>query len=78
VDHDALDADHDDDAPLWFRAIDTIIGPVSPPSLAARVLGEELMFTSVDEPASFGEAKRATCWRQAMCDELRSIEENAT
>jgi hypothetical protein len=77
VDHDALDADHDDDAPLRFRAIDSIVGPASPPGLAARVLDEELMFTSADEPASFGEAERAACWRQAMRDELRSIEENA-
>ena len=73
-----LDADHDDEAPLRFRAIDTIIEPSSPPSLAARVLSEELMFTTADEPTSFGEAERAACWRQAMRDELRSIEENAT
>jgi len=73
-----LDADHDDEAPLRFRAIDTIIGPSSPPSLAARVLSEELMFTTADEPTSFGEAELAACWRQAMRVELRSIEENAT
>jgi hypothetical protein len=78
VDHDALDADHDDDAPLRFRAIDTIIGPATPPGYAARELNEELMFTSADEPTSFGEAERTACWRQAMRDELRSIEENAT
>lgn len=60
------------------RAINTIIGPASPPGLAAGVLGKELMFTSADEPASFGEAEHAACWRQAMRDELQSIEENVT
>ncbi|KAF0894360.1 hypothetical protein E2562_038477 [Oryza meyeriana var. granulata] len=53
-----LDVDHDDDALLRFRAIDAIIGPASPPGLAPRVLDEDLMFTTADEPTSFGEAER--------------------
>ncbi|WVZ93228.1 hypothetical protein U9M48_039226 [Paspalum notatum var. saurae] len=51
-----LDADHDDEAPLRFRAIDTVLGPASPPGLAPRVLDEELLFTTADEPATFAEA----------------------
>ncbi|KAF0888725.1 hypothetical protein E2562_016765 [Oryza meyeriana var. granulata] len=73
-----LDTDHDDDAPLRFRAIDAIIGPASPPGLAPRVLDEDLMFTTADEPASFGETEREACWRQAMREEMCSIEDNST
>ncbi|KAF0934417.1 hypothetical protein E2562_025026 [Oryza meyeriana var. granulata] len=73
-----LDADHDDDAPLRFRVIDAIIGPASPPGLAPRVLNEDLMFTTADEPASFREAESKACWRQAMHEEMCSIEDNNT
>ncbi|KAF0923670.1 hypothetical protein E2562_006648 [Oryza meyeriana var. granulata] len=73
-----LDVDHDDDAPLQFCTIDAIIGPASPPGLAPRVLDKDLMFTTVDEPASFGEAERKACWRQAMREEMCSIEDNST
>lgn len=73
-----LDADHDEDAPLRFRVIDTVLGPASPPGLAPRVLDEELMLTTADEPTSFAEAEQEECWRQAMKEEMKSIEANGT
>jgi hypothetical protein len=72
-----LDVDHDD-ASLRFRAIDSMIGPSSPPGLARRVLAKELHFTTADEPTTFVEAEQEASWRQAMCDELKSIEDNGT
>ncbi|WVZ53904.1 hypothetical protein U9M48_004791 [Paspalum notatum var. saurae] len=77
VDDADLDADHDD-APLRFRDIDAVIGPASPPGLVPRVLDDELHFTSADEPASFKEAEREPCWRQAMREEMKAIEDNST
>ncbi len=56
---DALDADHDDDAPLRFRALDNILGDVDVPSLAERELaGEALYLTSAEEPRTFKEAEQ--------------------
>ena len=76
IDH--LDANHDD-APLWFRKIDDIIGLTSPCGLAPRVLiAEELHYVSSDEPISFAEAERHPSWRKAMEEEMASIEENRT
>jgi hypothetical protein len=72
-----LDVDHDD-APLRFCAIDSMIGPSSPPGLAHRVLVKELHFTTADEPTTFAEAEQEASLRQAMCNELRSIEDNDT
>jgi hypothetical protein len=72
-----LDVDHND-APLRFRAINSMIGPSSPPGLARRVLAKELHFTTADEPTTFVEAEQEASWRQAMCDELKSIEDNGT
>ena len=37
---DELDVDHDEDAPLRFRAVDDIVGPESPPGFAVRDLGD--------------------------------------
>lgn len=56
VPEDDLDADHDD-APLRFRTIDNVLGPATPPGLAARELDEELLLVGADEPASFAEAQ---------------------
>jgi hypothetical protein len=67
-----------DDAPLRFRAINSMIGPSSPPGLTRRVLVKELHFTTADEPTTFAEAEQEASWRQAMCDELKSIEDNST
>ncbi|WVZ54433.1 hypothetical protein U9M48_005225 [Paspalum notatum var. saurae] len=73
-----LEADHDDEAPLWFRAVDTMLGPSLPPGLAPRVLDKELMFTTADKLAMFAKAEREECWRQAMGEEMKSIEANGT
>jgi hypothetical protein len=35
-----LDADHDEDAPLRYRALSDILGPGSPPGQATRVVHE--------------------------------------
>lgn len=73
-----LDTDHDDDAPLRYRYIDNILGPDSPPGLAAREVEEQLLLASDVEPTSYSEALRHECWRNAMLDEMTSIEANGT
>jgi len=76
---DELDADHDDDVPLRFRAMDDVMGPGSPPGYAVRDLGDgRLLAVSAEEPASLAQAQKEACWRRAMEEELRSIEENRT
>ena len=60
-----INDDHDDDAPLWFRALDNVLGPADTPGLAERefVVDEELLLaTGDDEPATFEEARGDTCW----------------
>jgi hypothetical protein len=52
-----LDADHDDEVLLRFRTVDNVLGPATPPGLAARELEEQLLLTSEAEPASFTEAE---------------------
>lgn len=79
VDPDDLDADHDEDGPLRFRAVEDIIGPGSPPGLAVRDLGNQrLLMVSAEEPTSLAEAEQQACWRRAMEEELLAIEENNT
>jgi len=77
--HDALDADHDDNAPVRFRTLDNVLGPGTSPGLAAQDLdARELCFTTVEEPTSFKEAEKHQCWQRAMEEEMTSIEENKT
>lgn len=75
-----LDNDHDDEAPLRFRTIDNVLGPSGVPDLAERELAvdEDLLLAVGDEPATFEEARREECWRQAMKEEMASIEQNGT
>ncbi|WVZ51167.1 hypothetical protein U9M48_002333 [Paspalum notatum var. saurae] len=75
---DDLDVEHDDDAPLRFRTIDNILGPVTPPGMAHRDRGESLLVANADEPATFEQAHTHECWRKAMLDEMTSIEANGT
>jgi hypothetical protein len=76
---DMLDAEHDDDVPAWFRGLDDVLGPESPPGMAPRVLGGgELLFVSAEVPTTFKEAEQEECWRRAMEAEMQSIEENKT
>jgi hypothetical protein len=73
-----LDDDHDDDVLLRIRSIGNILGPVQPQGLAQRVLAQELYVVSSDESGSFDEAERELCWRQAMMEEIKSIDDNTT
>jgi hypothetical protein len=73
-----LDGDHDDDAPLRFRTLDNILGASSPPRPAEREVAEELMVAIGDEPATAEEAKHIAEWRDAMIEEMASIEHNQT
>jgi hypothetical protein len=73
-----LDNDHDEDAPLRFRNLDNILGETSPPVYADRREGEHLMVAIEDEPATAEEAKLVKEWRDAMLEEMGSIEHNQT
>jgi hypothetical protein len=76
---DNLDADYDEDAPLRFRAVSDILGPTSPPGMAERHLGNQrLLMASAEEPMSLVEAEQQSCWRKAMEEEMKSIEDNGT
>ncbi|KAF0916007.1 hypothetical protein E2562_000637 [Oryza meyeriana var. granulata] len=72
-----LDDDHDD-APLHFCRIDNILGDMGIPGMVEHELGDELHAVSTEEPATLAEAEREPCWRAAMAEELRSIEDNGT
>jgi hypothetical protein len=72
-----VDADHDD-APLRFKKMANIVGPGSPPGQAVKSVLEFLMFAAGEEPATFTQAEKETSWRQAMKEEISSIEENHT
>lgn len=78
VHEDDLDAEHDEEAPIRFRAVDNILGDAPLSGLAHRDLDEILNFTTADEPSSFAEAEKETCWREAMKEEIHSIEGNQT
>ena len=73
-----LDANHDDDAPLQYRNVDNVLGPATPPGLAARELEEQLLLASEAEPTTFQEALQHENWLHAMLDEFTSIEVNDT
>jgi hypothetical protein len=73
-----LDNDHDDDAPLHFRNLDNILGETSPPVYANRREGEHLMIAVKDELVTAEEAKLVKEWRDAMLEEMASIEHNQT
>ncbi|WVZ64455.1 hypothetical protein U9M48_013964 [Paspalum notatum var. saurae] len=61
-----------------FRTVNDIIGNPTPPGLAARALDDELHFSSAEEPPSFAAAEQSESWRQAMLEEMSSIQENQT
>ncbi|XP_066358327.1 uncharacterized protein [Miscanthus floridulus] len=50
----------------------------TPPGHAARDLEERLLLASDIEPTTFDQAMRHECWRQAMLDEMTSIEASGT
>ena len=73
-----LDVEHEDDAPLRFRTIESILGPATKPGIVQRDQEEDLLLVNVDEPASYEQAMAHDCWRKAMLDEMTSIEANNT
>lgn len=73
-----LDVNHDDDVPLRFRTLDNLLDYQPPPGLAVRQLDHELHFSSAEEPSSFKIAQQEPCWKQAMEEEMRSINDNHT
>ena len=75
-----LDADHDDEAPLRFRALDNVLGPAGIPGFVEREfqVDEDLLLAVGEEPATFEEARKEECWRKAMAEEMASIEQNGT
>jgi hypothetical protein len=73
-----LDADHDEDAPLRFRALDTILGMPAIPGFIERELDGRLHFTSAEEPPTFATAEREASWWAAMTEEMDSIIDNNT
>jgi hypothetical protein len=76
VDDENLDPDHDDDAPLRFRRMSDILAT---PGFAPHALvDEKLHVVSSDEPTSFAVTKCNPSWRNAMMEEMDSIEENDT
>jgi hypothetical protein len=58
--------------------MDNVLGPASPPGLAERELVQELMVAVDDEPATAEEAKQFKEWKNAMLEEMASIEQNKT
>ncbi|WVZ50183.1 hypothetical protein U9M48_001461 [Paspalum notatum var. saurae] len=54
-----LDADYDGE-PVHYRLVNDVVGPATPPGLAARELdeAEELLFGSAEEPPSYAEAEK--------------------
>jgi hypothetical protein len=73
---DSLDVAHDVDAPLKIRKMADLIGSAPSPGQAARSVHRELYFATGEEPATFREVEKEEAWRQAMSEEIKSIEEN--
>ena len=72
-----MDAFHDGEE-VQFRRVDNVLGDAATPGLAARLLDEELMMMSTEEPATFAAAEHEPEWRRAMLEEMRQIEANRT
>jgi hypothetical protein len=78
MDEEHLDADHEDDVPLWFITMENLLGLLSPRGILSRVLEHELNVVSSDAPTLFEEAEADPSWARAMLEEMRSIEANNT
>jgi hypothetical protein len=64
-----LDADDDPEHPHRYRLVTDLQGK-------GTAVPERLFF--MEEPGTFSEAEPHECWRMAMLDELKAIEDNAT
>jgi hypothetical protein len=79
IDEEQLDDEHTGDTPLRFRTVDNLLGPANPPGYAQRFLEDvELLAVSAEESVSLTEALKHECWKNAMVEELTTIEENNT
>jgi hypothetical protein len=76
INDENLDVDHDDDALLHFHSMSGIL--TTSGFMSRALVAEELHVVSSDEPTSFTEAERSLSWRNAMMEEMDSIEENGT
>ena len=73
-----VDAFHEGEE-VRFRRLDDIVGGTVPSGLAGRLLNDpELLLVSAEEPPTFALAERDGNWRQAMLEEMKTIEENET
>jgi len=61
-----VDAFYDDEE-VRFRRVDNVLGDAATPGLAARLLGEELMMMSTEEPATFAAVACGTRAGVAAC-----------
>uniref|UniRef100_A0A8I6Y7V3 Integrase catalytic domain-containing protein n=1 Tax=Hordeum vulgare subsp. vulgare TaxID=112509 RepID=A0A8I6Y7V3_HORVV len=81
-----LDDADDGSAPHRYRLLKDLLGATSttaqradmPPAAEDDSDDEELHMVTGEEPTSFEEAEHEDCWRQAMLDELQSINDNNT
>jgi hypothetical protein len=67
-----FDDDDDPVEPHRFR----LVSDLREKGAAVPAHAERLFF--IDEPTTFADAESHDCWRQAMVEELSSIEENGT
>jgi hypothetical protein len=74
---DGLNANHDD-MPLRLHPLNDILGDIAPPDLMHQVLDVELNFTSAEEPGTFHEVEQSESRQQAICEEMKSIQDNNT
>ena len=76
-----LDADHDDGLVARYLSMEDLLGGGEPPRLATREFEEEVVELHAiiaDEPNTFAEAERNSCWLKTMQEEMTFITENKT
>jgi hypothetical protein len=62
-DSDNLDADHDEDVPLWYHTMDDILGPAIPHGPAPWNLVQGVLMLQIgEEPDTFTEAHEKQAW----------------
>jgi hypothetical protein len=76
-DSDNLDANHDEDVPLWYRTMDDILGPTILCVTVPRNLVQGVLMLHVgEEPDMFTEAHEEQVWSDAMAQEIKAIDDN--
>jgi hypothetical protein len=65
--------------PLRYRTMDDILGPAIPHGPTPRNLVQGVLMLQIgEEPDMFAEAQEEQAWRDAMAEEIKSIEDNNT